>query len=326
MQKNRRTLLAAAGGSLLAPRLRAQAASWPTRPVKLIVPFTPGGSNDVLGRIVGQKLSDYWGQPVLVENRPGVGGNLGASLVAKAPADGYTLLVAPGNLLTINPFLYEKDKVGYDPIKDLDPISLMGVAPIVLAVNPRVPAQTVRELITLAGAKAGAVNYASAGIGTPQHLSAELFASMAGVRLTHIPYKGAVPAITDLVGGQVQMMFGIINSLLPFIRSNAVRAIGVGGRQSLSALPGVPPVADTLPGFLTDSWTGLMAPAGTPREVIAKVVQGIARALGEPEVREKLTAQGIEPTANSPAEFAAIIGAETVRWARVIKETGARAE
>ena len=326
MQKNRRTLLAAAGGVLLAPRLRAQTASWPTRPVKLIVPFTPGGSNDVLGRIVGQKLSDYWGQPVLVENRPGVGGNLGASLVARAPADGYTLLVAPGNLLTINPFLYEKDKVGYDPIKDLDPISFMGVAPIVLAVNPRVPAQTVRELITLAGAKAGAVNYASAGIGTPQHLSAELFASMAGVRLTHIPYKGAVPAITDLVGGQVQMMFGIINSLLPFIRNNAVRAIGVGGRQSLSALPGVPPVADTLPGFLTDSWTGLMAPAGTPREVIAKVVQGIARALGEPEVREKLTAQGIEPMANSPAEFAAIIGIETVRWARVIKETGARAE
>ena len=326
MQTTRRILLAAASGLLLTPALRAQTSSWPTRPVKLIVPFTPGGSNDVLGRIVGQKLSDYWGQPVLVENRPGVGGNLGASLVAKAPADGYTLLVAPGNLLTINPFLYEKDKVGYDPIKDLDPISFMGVAPIVLAVNPRVPAQTVRELITLAGAKAGAVNYASAGIGTPQHLSAELFASMAGVRLTHIPYKGAVPAITDLVGGQVQMMFGIINSLLPFIRNNAVRAIGVGGRQSLSALPGVPPVADTLPGFLTDSWTGLMAPAGTPREVIAKVVQGIARALGEPEVREKLTAQGIEPTANSPAEFAAIIGIETVRWARVIKETGARAE
>jgi len=326
MQKNRRVLLAATAGILLAPRLRAQTASWPTRPVKLIVPFTPGGSNDVLGRIVGQKLSDYWGQPVLVENRPGVGGNLGASLVAKAPADGYTLLVAPGNLLTINPFLYEKDKVGYDPIKDLDPISFMGVAPIVLAVNPRVPAQSVRELIALAGAKAGAVNYASAGIGTPQHLSAELFASMAGVRLTHIPYKGAVPAITDLVGGQVQMMFGIINSLLPFIRNGAVRAIGVGGRQSLPALPGVPPVADTLPGFLTDSWTGLMAPAGTPREVIAKVGQGIARALGEPEVREKLIAQGIEPSANSPAEFAAIIGTETVRWAKVIKETGARAE
>ena len=326
MQENRRALLAAAGGILLAPGLHAQTSSWPTRPVKLIVPFTPGGSNDVLGRIVGQKLSDYWGQPVLVENRPGVGGNLGASLVAKAPADGYTLLVAPGNLLTINPFLYEKDKVGYDPIKDLDPISFMGVAPIVLAVNPKVPAQNVRELITLAGARAGAVNYASAGVGTPQHLSAELFASMAGVRLTHIPYKGAVPAITDLVGGQVQMMFGIINSLLPFIRSGAVRAIGVGGRQGLPALPGVPPVADTLPGFLTDSWTGLMAPAGTPREVIAKVGQGIARALGEPEVREKLTAQGIEPTANSPAEFAAIIGTETVRWAKVIKETGARAE
>ena len=326
MQKNRRALLAATAGILLAPRLRAQTASWPTRPVKLIVPFTPGGSNDVLGRIVGQKLSDYWGQPVLVENRPGVGGNLGASLVAKAPADGYTLLVAPGNLLTINPFLYEKDKVGYDPIKDLDPISFLGIAPIVLAVNSRVPAQSVRELIALAGAKAGAVNYASAGIGTPQHLSAELFASMAGVRLTHIPYKGAVPAITDLIGGQVQMMFGIINSLLPFIRNGAVRAIGVGGRQSLPALPGVPPVADTLPGFLTDSWTGLMAPAGTPREVIAKVGQGIARALGEPEVREKLTAQGIEPSANSPAEFAAIIGTETVRWAKVIKETGARAE
>ena len=326
MQENRRALLAAAGGILLAPALHAQTSPWPTRPVKLIVPFTPGGSNDVLGRIVGQKLSDYWGQPVLVENRPGVGGNLGASLVAKAPADGYTLLVAPGNLLTINPFLYEKDKVGYDPIKDLDPISFMGVAPIVLAVNPRLPAQNVRELITLAGARAGAVNYASAGVGTPQHLSAELFASMAGVRLTHIPYKGAVPAITDLVGGQVQMMFGIINSLLPFIRNGAVRAIGVGGRQVLPALPGVPPVADTLPGFLTDSWTGLMAPAGTPREVIAKVGQGIARALSEPEVREKLTAQGIEPTTNSPAEFAAIIGTETVRWAKVIKETGARAE
>ncbi len=326
MQENRRAMLTAAGGILLAPGLNAQTSSWPTRPVKLIVPFTPGGSNDVLGRIVGQKLSDYWGQPVLVENRPGVGGNLGAGLVAKAPADGYTLLVAPGNLLTINPFLYEKDKVGYDPIKDFDPISFMGVAPIVLAVNPRLPAHNVHELITLAGARAGAVNYASAGVGTPQHLSAELFASMAGVRLTHIPYKGAVPAITDLVGGQVQMMFGIINSLLPFIRNGAVRAIGVGGRQGLAALPGVPPVAESLPGFLTDSWTGLMAPAGTPREEIAKVGQGIARALGEPEVREKLTAQGIEPTANSPAEFAAIIGTETLRWAKVIKETGARAE
>ncbi|MFM8547164.1 MAG: Bug family tripartite tricarboxylate transporter substrate binding protein [Betaproteobacteria bacterium] len=326
MEKNRRALLAAAGGILLAPGVDAQTPAWPTRAVKLIVPFTPGGSNDVLGRIVGQKLSEYWGQPVLVENRPGVGGNLGASLVAKAPADGYTLLVAPGNLLTINPFLYEKDKVGYDPVKDLAPISFMGVAPIVLAVNPKVPAQNVRELITLASAKAGAVNYASAGVGTPQHLSAELFASMAGVRLTHVPYKGAVPAITDLVGGLVQMMFGIINSLLPHIRNGAVRALGVGGRQSLAALPGVPPVADTLPGFLTDSWTGLMAPAGTPREVIAKVGQGIARALGEPDVREKLTAQGIEPTANSAAEFAAIIGTETLRWAKVIKETGARAE
>ncbi|MFN0163756.1 MAG: tripartite tricarboxylate transporter substrate binding protein [Burkholderiales bacterium] len=326
MREKRRTLLTGAAGLLLAPRLQAQTTAWPTRPVRLVVPFTPGGSNDVLGRIVGQKLSDYWGQPVVVENRPGVGGNLGASLVAKAPADGYTLLVAPGNILTINPFLYEKDKVGYDPVKDLAPISLMGVAPIVLAVNPKVAAQNVRELITLASAKAGAVNYASAGVGTPQHLSAELFASMAGVRLTHVPYKGAVPAITDLVGGQVQMMFGIINSLLPFIRNGAVRALGVGGRQGLASLPGVPPVADTLPGFLTDSWTGLMAPAGTPRDVIAKVGQGIARALGEADVREKLTAQGIEPTANSSAEFAALIGTETVRWAKVIKETGARAE
>lgn len=309
------------------PHAVAQSTPYPVKPIRFIVPYTPGGSNDVVARIVGQKLSEYWGQPVIVENRPGVGGNLGAAFVARAPADGYTFLVAPNNLLTINPTLYDKDKVGYDPIKDFEPISFIGTAPVLLVVNARVPANSVKELIALAKSKPGDLSYASAGVGTPHHLSAELFKSMAGISMVHIPYRGAVPAVTDLVGGQVQVMFGITNSLLPYVKSGQLKALAVSGKKTVPYLPNIPTVSDAgLPGFYSDLWIGLVAPAGTPRDIIAKVNQVIAKAMSEADIKEKFAAQGLETAANSPSEFAAIIKADLVRWGKVIKDTGAKAE
>ncbi|WP_036595249.1 Bug family tripartite tricarboxylate transporter substrate binding protein [Ottowia thiooxydans] len=300
--------------------------SWPHKPVRLIVPYTAGGSNDVVARVYGERLSAYWGQPVIVENRPGVGGNLGAAFVAKSLADGYTLLITPNNLPTMNPYMYAKEKLGYDVAKDFEPISMMAQGPILLTVNAKLPVNSVRELVTYAKANAGKLSYASAGVGTPHHLTAELFKSEAGIDALHVPYRGAASAVTDLVGGEVQMMFGIPNSLMPFVRTGQLKALAVTSKDTVASLPGIPTVAGAYPGFSSELWIALMAPAGTPSAVTEKVRQSLARAAKDPQVIAKLEAQGLQSVAGSPAELRSAIQSESARWSHIIINSKITAE
>lgn len=299
---------------------------WPTKPVRLIVPYTAGGSNDVVARLFGEKLSSYWGQPVIVENKPGVGGNIGAALVASASADGYTLLITPNNLPTMNPYMYPSDKLGYKVDKDFEPISLLSRGPIMLAVNAKLPVNSVQELVAYAKANAGKLSYASAGVGTPHHLTAELFKAVSGVDSLHVPYRGAAPAVTDLVGGQVQMMFGIPNSLMPFVKTGQLKALAVTNKEPAASLPGIPTVASAYPGFSSELWIGLMAPAGTPRDITGKIRQGIAQAANDPEVKIKLAAQGLQPAASSSDELSKLIQADSARWSKIIIDNKISAE
>lgn len=322
-----RALSAFAGMAVLfagAVTLEVRAQSYPSKPIRVIVPFTPGGSNDVLARVIGEKIQQEWKQPVVVENKPGAGGNIGAEAVAKAAPDGYTFLIAANNILAINPSLY--DKVPFDPVKDFAPVTLLGNVPIVLVVNPSFPAKSVKELIAL-GKTGDGLTYASGGSGTPQHLSAELFKSMTGVKMTHVPYKGNAPAVTDLMGGQVQMLFSPINSVLPHIKSGKLRALAVASDARLSSLPEVPTIAEAgVPGYRSDIWIALVAPAGTSRDIVSKMQQEVAKALAQPDVKEKLLAQGIEPTSSSPEQLNGLIRTDLARWTKVVKESGARAE
>lgn len=300
--------------------------AWPSKPVRLIVPYTAGGSNDVVARIYGEKLSAYWGQPVIVENKPGVGGNIGAALVARSPADGYTLLVTPNNLPTMNPFMYSRDKLGYDVAKDFEPISVMSRGPILLAVNAKLPVNSVQELVAYAKANPGKLSYASAGVGTPHHLTAELFKAQGGIDVLHVPYRGATPAVTDLVTGQVQMMFGIPNSLMPFVKGGQLKALAVTSKQAIASVPGVPTVAAVFPDFSSELWIALVAPAGTPNSVIDRVRESLARAAADPQVRAKLEAQGLQAQVSSPEELKAVIRSESARWSKIILDNRITAE
>jgi tripartite-type tricarboxylate transporter receptor subunit TctC len=313
------------GAALVATPIAANAQVYPAKPVRLIVPFAPGGGNDVIARLLGQKLSETWKQQVVVENRPGAGGNIGAELVAKAPPDGYTLLLGHTGVFAINPSLYPK--LSYDSQKDFSPVSLLATAPLVLVVHPNVPANSLRELIALAKAQPGKLNYASSGSGTGAHLSGELLRSMAKVDLTHVPYKGTAPAMTDLMGGQVQMMFSVLPAVLPHIRSGKLKAIAVTGKQQTSLLPGVPTMAESgVPGYVSTLSYGVLAPAKTPDAVVKEINGQVAKVLATPEFRERLAFEGAEPLGGSPADFAAVIKAETEKWAKVVKDSGAKAE
>ena len=306
--------------------LPAHADEYPSKTVTIVVPFTAGGSNDVLARTVGQKLSEYWKQPVIVENRPGAGGNLGTKLAAKAAPDGYTLLVVANNFVT-NPFLYPDGRAGYDPVKEFVPITQLGRVPFVLVVNPNVAAKSTQELVALAKAQPGKLSYGSAGVGTPHHLTGELFKSMAGIDMVHVPYRGAQPVVADLLGGQIQVLFGVANSVLPHIKTGALRPLAVGGEQPLSYLPNVPTVASAgFKDFRSEVWIGLVAPTGIPANIAAKIEESVGRALRDPAVKASLEAQGLEPTPSSPGALKALMQEDTVRWSKVIKETGARAE
>lgn len=300
--------------------------SWPSKPVRLIVPYTAGGSNDVVARIYGEKLSAYWGQPVIVENKPGVGGNIGAALVAKSPADGHTMLITPNNLPTMNPFMYSKDKLGYETGKDFEPISVMSRGPILLAVNARLPVNSVQELVAYAKANPGKMSYASAGVGTPHHLTAELFKAQAGIDVLHVPYRGAAPAVTDLVAGQVQMMFGIPNSLMPFVKAGQLKALAVTSREPVPSIPGVPTVAATYPEFSSELWIALLAPAGTPTAVTDRVRESLARAAADPQVKAKLEAQGLQAKVGSSEDLKATIRSESARWSKIILDNRITAE
>ena len=295
----------------------AWAQDYPNKPLRIVVPFPPGGSNDVLGRVLGQKISEAMGQPVLVDNKAGAAGNIGTDFVAKAPADGYTLLVASNTGLAINPVLYPK--LPFDAIKDFEPITLLGGLPIVLVINANVKASSVTELIALAKKDPNKITYASAGAGTPQHMSAELFKSMTGTKITQVPYKGSGPALIDVIAGTVDIMFCPINSALPHIRSGKLRALGVATAKRVALLPEVATVAETVPGYISDIWVGIVAPAKTPAPVIAKLNTELRKALSLPDVKDKLAEQGIEATSSTPAEFANLIAADQKRWAVVIK-------
>lgn len=323
----RRFFCAAAAATVALAASSALAADeWPTKPVRLIVPYTAGGSNDVVARVYGERLAAYWGQPVIVENRPGVGGNIGAALVARSPADGYALLITPNNLPTMNPYMYAKENLGYDVVKDFEPISMLARGPILLAVNAKLPVNSVSELVTYAKANAGKLSYASAGVGTPHHLTAELFKSEAGIDMLHVPYRGAAQAVTDLVGGAVQVMFGIPNSLMPFVKTGQLRALAVTSKELVAGLPGIPTVAETNPGFSSELWIAIMAPAGTPAAVTEKLRQSLARAAQDPQVKAKLEVQGLQPATSSASELKSVIQTESSRWARIIVDNKITAE
>ena len=303
----------------------AQAQDYPTKPIRLVVPFAAGGATDVLARLVGERLTASLGQQVVVDNRPGAGGNIGSDIVAKAEPDGYTILMGAVGTHAINPSLYPK--MPYDPVKDFAPVTLVASVPNVLVVNPEVPANSVQELIDLAKAKPGELNFASSGNGTSIHLSGELFKAMTGTDIVHVPYKGSGPAVTDLLGGQVQMMFDNMPSSLPHVKAGKLRALGVTSAKRSPALPEVPTIAEAgVPGYDATSWFGILAPAGTPEPVVTRLQGAIVQALGEPEMRQRMADLGAEPVGDTPAEFGQFIAAEIAKWAKVVNDAGVKLE
>src|SRR5438132_4050329 len=325
-EPNMRILQRGALAALLAlVALGASAQAYPTRPIRLVVPFPAGGTTDILARAAGQKLTESLGQSVIVDNRPGAAGNIGADIVAKSAPDGYTLLMGTVGTHAINASLYSK--MPYDHVKDFTPVVLVAAVPNVLEVNPALPVNSVADLIKLAKAKPGQINFASSGSGTSIHLSGELFKTMAGVDMTHIPYKGSAPAITDLIGGQVQVMFDNLPSSLQFIKAGKLRAIAVTSAKRAPALPDVPTIAESgLPGFEASSWFGIVAPAGTPPAIIARINNDVDQWLQSNEAKEKLLAQGAIPAGGTPEQFAAHILAETEKWAKGVKASGAKVD
>lgn len=298
--------------------------SYPNKPIRFVVPYPPGGFTDILARIVGQKLTESWAQPVMIENRGGGGSTIGTDIVAKAPPDGYTILmVAPD--LAINPGLYLK--LPYDTVKDFAPVTLVAWGPMVLVVHPSLSAHSVKELIALAKSEPHPLNYASGGNGTGGHLAMELFKTMAGVNMVHVPYKGIGPASNDLLGGQVSLMFLQMAVARPLILAGKLRALAVAGGQRSQAMPELPTVAEAgLPGFDVNPWFGIITRAETPKDIVAKLSTEIGKIMRLPEVKERLSSQGGEPVTDTPEEFAAFIKAEIVKWTKVIKESGARVD
>jgi len=297
----------------------AVAADYPSRPIRLIVPFAPGGGNDTVARLVGQGLSAELGQPVVVDNRPGAGGIVGAEAAAKAPADGYTLFLGGVGSHAINPNLHAN--LSYDPVKDFAPISLIASAPLVLVVHPSVRANSVRELIALARAEPARLNYASNGNGSSSHLAAVMFASMTGVDMVHVPYKGLSPALSDLLSGQVQLMFSSVVAIVPHVKAGKLRALAVSSRERLSLLPDLPTIAEAgVPGYETSSWYGILAPAGTPAEIVTRLNAALVKVVSQPDVRKALAQEGADPVGNSPAAFGAFIRSERQRLGDVIRQ------
>ena len=309
---------------LAATAMNANAQLYPAKTIRLVVPYTPGAGTDTIARILAQKTGESLGQQIVIDNRPGAGGTIGTEIVAKAPADGYTLLFAPTSH-AINPGIYPK--LGYDTLKDFAPISVVASLPVVLAVEPSVPAISVRELVALAKSKPGQLTMASSGNGTVFHLTGELFKDAAGINIIHVPFKGGAPAVAALLGGQVNMTFETSVTLLPHIRSGKLRALGVASPRRIALLPDVPTLAESgFPNLLAENWYGLYAPAGTPKETIARLYAELDRAIHSLDVREKLAQQGAEIRENTPEQTAAFLRSEMVKWAKVIKDSGAKVD
>ena len=316
-----RFLLAAAIGLGLPAASHGQ--TYPARPIKIIVPSPAGATTDTLVRMVAQKLSEKWGQPVIVDNRPGAGGNIGAEEAAKAAPDGYTLLFTYPAPLTVNQTLYKE--LAYDP-DGFVPISLIAAVPLVLAVPPKEEATTVQQLIALAKAHPGQLNFASQGYGTSGHLAGELFKSMAGIDIVHVPYKGSAPALTDLLGGRIDMMFIELSTVLPQIKAGKLRALAVGSEKRNLFLPDIPAVAEVLPGYQASTWFGMVAPPGTPPEIVSKLSSAVAEAIHQPDMAQRLVDMSATAIGDTPAQMAVFLRDERQRWGGVIRAAGVKAE
>ena len=307
----------------IAPAAHAQA--WPAKPIRLMVPFPPGGSTDIVARIVAQKLSERLGQPIVIENRGGAGGTIGTALIAKSAPDGYNLTVASTSTHVVAPSVYTK--LDYDPVKDFAPVSLMAVSPYLLVVAPSVPAKTLQELIALAKKQPGRLNYASAGVGSTTHLAMEMLKSVSGTFMLHIPYNGNGPAGTAVIGGQVDALFGSLPALLPHALSGRARALAVGTPKRSPSLPDVPTVAESgYPGFDASLWLAVMAPAGTPQPILERLNKEIVALIGTADTREALDKAGAEPLTSTPAELAAMIRDGVPKYAKIVKTAGVKPE
>ena len=297
---------------------------YPVKPIRLVVPYSPGGPVDIVGRIVAQKLTPALSQQVIVDNRAGGGGNLAVEIVAKSAADGYTLLMGANGTNAINPGLYPH--LAVDPARELAPITMIASSPMILVVHPTLSAHSVKEFVALAKSKPGAINFASSGNGSTAHLASELLKSMTGINIVHVPYKGAGPALTDLVGGQVQTMITGVSSTLPYVKGGRLRPLAVSSDKRLAILPDVPALAEEVAGYEVNTWYGVFAPVQTPRPIIDKLNRTLASLFATADARERLAALGAEPVTMPPEQFAAAIHKETVKWAKVVKNAGVRPE
>jgi len=298
-------------------------ADWPSRPIRMVVPFPPGGPTDIVARPVAQKLSEALGQQVIIDNKGGAGGTIGADFVAKAAPDGYTLLMGTVGTQAINATLYPA--LAYDPVRDFAAVTLVAAAPVALVVHPSVPAASVAELLALAREKPGTLTFGSAGSGTPGHLSGEIFKSMTGAQIVHVPYKGSAPAVTDLLGGQIALMFDPVQSVLQHIKSGKIRALGVSSAKRSAILPAVPTLAEAgVTGYETTAWWGVVAPAKTPREIVARLDQAIEKALADADFKGRLQEIGIETVGLGPEAFAKFQAAEIAKWGGAVRAAGAK--
>jgi len=321
----KRFLTAVAAGMLAAAAGTAAAQTFPSKQLRMVVTFPTGGAPDILARTIAEKLDPAWGQTMIVDNKPGAGGNIGAEFVARAPADGHTLVMGTVGTHSINGSLYAK--IPYDMVRDFAPVTLIASTPNLLVVNNDIPAKNLQELIALAKAKPGTLTYGSPGIGTSVHVSGELFNSLAGVKTTHVPYKGRQMAIPDLLGGSISMMFDNMPSAIPVVREGKLRAIGVTSAKRSASAPEIPTIAEQgLPGFEATSWFAVFAPAGTPRPVVDRLHAEIVRIFGLPDVQAKMKTLGLDPILGGPDELAKTQAAEITKWAKVIKDSGAKAE
>ena len=308
--------------ALITSMLWAQ--SWPTKPVRMIIAFPPGGPTDLVSRVLAQKLSEQLGQQVIVDNKPGAGGNIAAELAARAAPDGYTIFYNT-SAIVIGPALY--GKVNYDTLKDFAPVLLTASVPMVLVVNPQLPARSVKEFVDLAKTRSGALNYSSSGTGTITHLASAMMSTQTGIQTQHIPYKGSAPGLVDLASGQTQFMIDTINTVLPYVRDSRLRGLAVTSAKRSPLLPDLPTLAEAgISGFEAAAWQGIVVPTGTPNEIVQKLNAEVNKALMHPDIRSRLAAQGADILGGTPAEYAAYLRSEMPRWAKAVKDSGAKAE